>query len=335
MKKLSKSSGSKKQIKKPNKKIKIKLKLKKSSGSKRKISKRKSKLNVSKKRQKNIDIYEQKEKIKKLIKTGKLRKSPTISATKYNIGTKMWGNDDKIYVIIETKTGVHKWIEYKSENDIINMKKYKKYGSINLNDKIVISDPTYNINAGSKVLNNVNKGEYNVYLKYGTGLTKKKQSFTLQEELFVINKNYINNINKLKFKFISVLPVDSGQMSIFNYDRYGDVTQFTVKDYNKITNNYFSKFKKHTTKVTDLSLDPYELKEINFENWYGSISGMTLNKNNLFIPNSKAGVNVNGFGGDGHYNLFVAKKNKKYVAFRIVFNIFNVLEQPKKLNNIN
>ena len=38
-----------------------------------------------------------------------LRKGPTESATKFNIGTKKRGNDGNIWIIIATSSGIHRW----------------------------------------------------------------------------------------------------------------------------------------------------------------------------------------------------------------------------------
>jgi hypothetical protein len=45
----------------------------------------------------------------KKFKTNKIRPSPSISATKLPIGTLMKGNDDNMWIINKTSSGIHRW----------------------------------------------------------------------------------------------------------------------------------------------------------------------------------------------------------------------------------
>ena len=48
------------------------------------------------------------------------RKSPEKSASLYKIGTKKKGNDNNMWIIIENKNGVKRWILHKKSSNIIN-----------------------------------------------------------------------------------------------------------------------------------------------------------------------------------------------------------------------
>lgn len=69
--------------------------------------------------------------------TKKVRQGPTASATAFNIGTKKKGNDGNYWIVVATKSNVHRWQKITnnkskklkiSNTKKIKVKKRKKYG---------------------------------------------------------------------------------------------------------------------------------------------------------------------------------------------------------------
>ena len=49
-----------------------------------------------------------------MAKTLKMRKGPSSSATKSNVGTKKKGNDGNMWKIVKTKNGTKRWVKVSS-----------------------------------------------------------------------------------------------------------------------------------------------------------------------------------------------------------------------------
>ena len=63
---------------------------------------------------------------KNIIYSGKMRKSPSESATEFKVGTKKKGNDGNMWKITKTISGTHRWVK------ILTSKKASKTDNVEI-----------------------------------------------------------------------------------------------------------------------------------------------------------------------------------------------------------
>jgi hypothetical protein len=159
--------------------------------------------------------------------------------------------------------------------------------TITLTEKVIISDPCYSLDYqfGPVLLDNVLEGEYHTFVEH----TKPGAWEGRISRLFAVHSNHHKNYKNLSWwKQNQSIGVDSGQAGIFTLDSYRNDNVF-AGELNKFNND---------------------------ESWYGHICDRTVSKERW--GNYENGV-VSSSGGDGEYELWLAKEDEKVVAIAINF----------------
>lgn len=95
-----------------------------------------------------------------------------------------------------------------------------KLGTINLNKKVIVSDPCYSVSTWcTHIFDNVKPGEYNVFVNYledngDIGWGDRVQSLLVAHNTVDVNELFNSN------NCVANVGVDSGQMSIYNFEEY-------------------------------------------------------------------------------------------------------------------
>lgn len=170
---------------------------------------------------------------------GKLRPSPSESATLFKVGTKKKGNDGNIWIITETKTGVKRWSKNKSKSEhnkyqikmkgdnidqfkLSGIKKLKEIGKLPITSKIVTGEFYF-----SSPLSNFTKGIYNVYKVNDNLVISKKK----------LNKIYLNDTIWKEVRK-SAVSVDGGTFGFWDLNivkKIADINQSKYKTKSKIS----------------------------------------------------------------------------------------------------
>ena len=61
-----------------------------------------------------------------MVKTRKIRKGPSVSATKFSLGTKKKGNDGKMWIIVQNKNSIKRWSKTTNAKSVKNKTKKSK-----------------------------------------------------------------------------------------------------------------------------------------------------------------------------------------------------------------
>lgn len=163
-------------------------------------------------------------------------------------------------------------------------------GKIKIKDKLVVSDPCYNLDDWTIILNNMLEGDYRCFFE-------RTEDYRIAES-WIVHENY--NIDKEKIEEIKdYIGVDSAQAGFFDYDYFKENSELREKNKDKYDEEY-------QNKIYDLTYRYFE--EIKDKYFSGGITS----KNEAFVSSS-------GYG-DGNYNCFI-KRNKedKIIAVKIVF----------------
>lgn len=154
---------------------------------------------------------------------------------------------------------------------------------IKLNNKVVVSDPCYDLDAWYQgILEGVLPGMYNCEAK----MVNDQFWGTRVASLEVCHKDY----QKPKYE-ITPLPigVDSGQAGVFDYE-------------------YYAKY--HTNTLENVTIN---------DQWYDDVCDITLAPQQCGTIEDKGFVSSSGFG-DGAYPCYVAKNNNgEIIAIHIDF----------------
>ena len=181
--------------------------------------------------------------------------------------------------------------------------------TIILGNEVIVSDPCYSIPTWcQKIVKNVLPGEYSVFCKkHDTDGWGNRVSM-----LMAVHTDHEDNILKWKLQGPrGIIGVDSGQAGIFDIKSYrndsiaekiglgdGDISFFGVSPWKEMSEN----------------------REGNEgEKWYVTMCSRTLGEQSWGTYNNGV-VSSSGFG-DGGYDLFVARVNRKVVAFAIDFGV--------------
>ena len=168
---------------------------------------------------------------------------------------------------------------------------------IKLGNKVMVSDPCYTVPTWCQhKLNDVLPGEYSVYnKKYDTGDWGVRSSM-----LIAIHQDY--ELDNLKWKECigAMVGVDSGQAGIFDLPYYRKDSVFdTDSEFNK---NF-----------------PSNIQDEEGDKWYGHMCDKTSGEEGWGHFENGV-VSTSGYG-DGSYNLYVAKVNRKVVGICIDFGV--------------
>jgi hypothetical protein len=163
--------------------------------------------------------------------------------------------------------------------------KSNKMKTIQLSDKVVVSDPCYEVDNGwNMTLNRVKEGEYIVDIRMKNNRVSSIALRHIDHEDCKINQPK------------GGIGVDSGQVGIFSYDTYRNDSIFADQD---------SDFAAKEDCVEDGDL------------WYGFMCDFTLSEQQWGAYDN--GVVTSSGWGDGVYTLNVAMNRNKIVGFRIEF----------------
>lgn len=170
-----------------------------------------------------------------------------------------------------------------------------------LGDTVVVSDPCYTIPTWCQaIVKDVLPGEYLSAVEFVDAGPWGNRSNTM----VAVHKDYIDA--KLRFQsHPSTIGVDSGQAGIFDFNSYrNDEVAQSI-----------------TTPPSDFSLANYRSETEPGEDWYEKMCKFTLTGDSWGSYDSGI-VSTSGCG-DGSYDLYVAKVNKKIVALAIDFGTTN------------
>lgn len=171
--------------------------------------------------------------------------------------------------------------------------------TIILGNEVIVSDPCYSIPTWcQKIVKNVLPGEYSVFCKkYDSEGWGNRVSM-----LMAVHTDHEDNILKWKLEGPrGIIGVDSGQAGIF------DITTYRVNPENVEMGDGDTSF---------FGVIPDDKEE---EQWYTRICSHTLGDKHW--GHYKNGVVSSSGFGDGGYDLFVARVNRKVVAFAIDFGV--------------
>lgn len=162
----------------------------------------------------------------------------------------------------------------------------KNLGKIQLKEKVMISDPTYEVGVWCQgVLENVLPGIYHCYLE----LSDEGEWGTRCSRLFIIEEDY--ELEESDYRFDAreqfEVGVDSAQAGIFDFKYY--------------ENNHCPK-----------------CSEKDECDWEDEIFEITTGSNKGGVIDEKGAVARSGFG-DGSYDCYTAMRNGKIVGIELVF----------------
>ena len=174
--------------------------------------------------------------------------------------------------------------------------------TINLGKEVIVTDPCYSIPTWcQKIVKGVKPGEYRVFCKkHDAGDWGNRVSM-----LMAVHGDH--EFDNLKWKLEGtrgIIGVDSGQAGIF------DITTYRVNPDNVERGSGDTSF---------FGITPDDSEE---DRWYNNICSHTLGDEHWGHYNNGV-VSSSGFG-DGGYDLFVARVNRKVVAFAIDFGVEEV-----------
>lgn len=153
-------------------------------------------------------------------------------------------------------------------------------GSIVLGNKVVVSDPCYEIGIWCSTELDVLPGEYDCFVVNGD------DPWGVRISSLIIQRKDTRIVNT---EWVADIGVDSGQAGIFDYKYY---------------------LQHHPIDESKENLD---------EDWYHSISDMTLNEPRCGISDGVGFVSESGCG-DGAYPVYIGKESNGYIAYiRIQF----------------
>lgn len=156
----------------------------------------------------------------------------------------------------------------------------QEIGTIQLNNKVIVSDPCYNTDTWCTVrFNTVLPGTYICKVRFYNNTTWGKRV----KELFIVHESLKDRHRSLRYEYAGNACVDSGQMGIFDYD-------------------YFEKVNEN---------------EETKDRWYNEICKTTL-KYDYGIFDNLSVVSSSGYG-DGSYQVFANWSKNDIRAIKIVF----------------
>jgi hypothetical protein len=166
---------------------------------------------------------------------------------------------------------------------------------ITLGNKVVVSDPCYTIPTWCQiVVNDVLPGEYLSSVE----MVDLNEWGTRSNTMVAIHKDYLDA--KLRFsEYPGTVGVDSGQAGIFDFDSYRN---------DEVAEGI-------TTPSVDFNLG----EKGEGEKWYEKMCKFTLSEKSWGVYDS--GIVSSSGVGDGSYDLYVAKIDKKVVALAIDFGV--------------
>lgn len=171
--------------------------------------------------------------------------------------------------------------------------------TINLGKEVIVTDPCYSIPTWcQKIVTDVKPGEYRVFCKK-SDLNDWGNRVSM---LMAVHGDH--EFDDLKWRLSGprgIIGVDSGQAGIF------DITTYRVNPDNVEQGDGDSSF---------FGTTPEDSEE---ERWYTNICSHTLGDKRWGHYNNGV-VSSSGLG-DGGYDLFIARVNRKVVAFAIDFGI--------------
>ncbi len=212
------------------------------------------------------------------------RKSPTESATIFEVGTKKQGNDGNLWVVKLSGNGIKRWVKCNSTG---NTEKFSAESFFNNNKSIKLKKilslniPKGSIGIGEQIYNiyKVKKGYYDIY-HYSGCLIAIHQSEDLQKQTF----------KKIKEKAM----VDTGM--------------FAVHDVSSIIHDKKTMYNK--TKNVFYPYDAYDnaLNHTNNSSPYVLVTKNDMDPNN---PDKKTIISVfaSNSEGDGYYSIFTGKNS--------------------------
>ncbi len=170
---------------------------------------------------------------------------------------------------------------------------------ITLGEEVIVTDPCYTIPTWcQKIVNKVKPGEYRTFCKkhdaegWGNRVSM----------LMAVHTDHEDSILKWKLEGTrGIIGVDSGQAGIF------DIKSYRVNPDNVEMGD------------GDVSFFGTIADDSDEEQWYTRICSHTLGEKHWGTYNNGV-VSSSGFG-DGGYDLFVARVNRKVVAFAIDFGV--------------
>ena len=170
---------------------------------------------------------------------------------------------------------------------------------ITLGNKVVVSDPCYTMPTWCQiVVNDVLPGEYLSSVE----MVDLNEWGTRSNTMVAIHKDYLGA--KLRFsEYPGTVGVDSGQAGIFDFNSYrNDEVAESI-----------------TTPESNFCLGDYSKDESGGEKWYEKMCKFTLSEQSWGVYDS--GIVSSSGVGDGSYDLYVAKIDKKVVALAIDFGV--------------
>lgn len=186
----------------------------------------------------------------------------------------------------------------------LNILDFNKVGTIELKEKVYVTDPCYDIDARFQAyIDNVTPGNYACF----TVITDEGELGHRVAELHVVKEDffskYHNNVKEIPYDANPIpiyIGVDSGQCGIFDADYY----------------------EKHQPD------DDYD----NPNSWYRKVCNIT--DDFAGITDNIGVVTSSGYG-NGIYPLFVVREDDKIVAMKVVFISEDEKEEEIQLNKIN
>lgn len=228
------------------------------------------------------------------------RKSPSISATEYEIGTTKKGNDGNQWLVAMTSNGIKRWMpvtnSIKYENDHITMfdvnkvipklkmGSIKKIGQLEItSNKIGVGEMFFDILPSSK-------GKYNIYYFQGS-LIAVHQDSSLRGQIFKMTKYDA-----------------SCDMGMFSFIDYARVKKYLPKNNNQTVKKIFGE------QFPDFNIDIFQIPKMkNSHKEYEFVleSDLIINENS--IPNKSEtpiAIFANNLSGDGSFHIY--KGNNAY-----------------------
>jgi hypothetical protein len=267
----------------------------------------------------------------------KERKSPTKSATLYNVGTIKTGNDGNKYIIVENKNGIKKWQKHKNvtkknNTNSLDIYKIKILDEVELN-KIALKNKTYQI-LTQKVIPEINDLKIKTFI-VPLPLSETNLYWSDYFPPTYIQKIYNKNINNINYMYFIVYMNKEGDKIIYDKPIKINFSNLTKK--NKISIiNIFEKY----------LLGQYNWNEIN-DNWmivsFHKNKDIKNNMNTMLYVNIQFDINYDSM--DNMYNnmtklvIYFEKTCVKYIVlwYMIDYNLkitINLLDNNKIIEKL-
>lgn len=195
------------------------------------------------------------------------RKSPSESATKFNVGTKKKGNDGNMWIITKNKNGVKRWVKISGTKNVNKtdrkreIKKSTKKSTKKQNKKTIKKDKESNVKVKVKVNTNLEKfwdklaSGKEIVVIYDSGNYKIISLSSNRKSALDKLKEYAedDNVNAILTSNMSYEAYELLEKKSKRYGHQGDIIQ--------ILKNYRKYFKPESSEISSgKDKDPLDIK---------------------------------------------------------------------------